>query len=101
MAKFKVVLVTRTAGIPQNIRIETTAASQKVAENNALYLFRKHGHSVFNVSASTFRADLKRFMSMVVTNRPDVVIVVDSDADELWIKAVNLRAFLPRNGNDS
>lgn len=95
MSKFHVVLVARAAGMPHNVRVETTANSQREAENNALYLFRKHGHAVFNVGPQSFKADLKRFNSLIAVNRPQLIQIAEFETDELWVKAINLRAFLP------
>lgn len=92
MAKFFIVLKTRAAGVPYNIRVETTADTQALAENNALYLLRKYGHDVFNVNAKTFAPHLKAFMATVKSNRELAVTHVEENGDE-WVKAINIRAY--------
>lgn len=99
MSKFHVVLAARAAGMPHNVRVETTAASQSEAENNALYLFRKYGQAVFNISPRAFKPDLKKFNSLVATHRPHMVLLIEDEGDERWTKAINLRAFLPQRNN--
>lgn len=99
MSKFRVVLVASVAGMPHNIRVETTATSQREAENNALYLFRKYGHAAFNVNPRSFKPDLQKFNSLVAAHRPQMILLADGDGDELWIKAIDLRAFLSQRNN--
>ncbi len=90
---YNVVLLVAKTGLPHNIKIQTTADSEAVAINNALYMLRKHGHCVFNVPQRVFAPHLRAFNAEVRADRSAAVVLVDEDA-ELWQRALNLRAFL-------
>lgn len=94
MDKFYLVLNTRAAGMPQNVRIETSADTENVACRNALFLLRKHGHDVFNVNKRTFSPSLSKFNDYVTRDRQNAIQSVQPD-DESWHRSVNLRAFIP------
>lgn len=92
--KFHIVLATKLAGVPHNLRIETTAETESKAINNAMYLLRKYGHDVFNVPKRAFKPHLDRFVTARMQRPDEAVLVIQDLEDECWIKSINLRAFV-------
>lgn len=95
MERFLIVLQTKAAGMPYNIRIETSAETDKRAQNNALFLLRKYGQDIFNVNKRAFSPHLLAYLDRVKANREDAIKMVASDTDEMWNRAVNLRDYVP------
>lgn len=91
--KFFLVLQTRLAGVPHNIRLETTADTQQKAINNAMYLLGKYGQDVFNVNSRAFKPHLTRFKQLRASHPEQAILSVD-ESDELWIKSIDLRPYV-------
>lgn len=92
--KYLVIVAMRAIGLPYDLRVETTAASEAQAKANALHLLKHNGHKVFNVTKSTFAADLSKFMTLHRT-RPELsVLLADADTDVVWTRAICLRRYV-------
>jgi len=91
--KHFVVLRTKQAGMPYNIRVETTAPSVQVARNNATYLLRKYGHAVFNVTPQAFKSSYMAFLDILRRDPSSAVTEVEPTSQD-WERSVNLRAFI-------
>src|SRR5690606_34253482 len=91
--KHFVVLKTKLAGMPYNIRVETTADSFAVARNNAMFFLKKYGHAVFHVNPRAFKPSFTAFLDLLHRNPTDAVAQVDTESQE-WERSVNIRAFI-------
>jgi len=94
MAKFHVVLKTKFAGLPHNIRIETSADTEKSAINNALYHLRQHGPAAFNVPSRVFNPHLNKFRDLLRTRREELILNADPMSDD-WTGSLDLRFYIP------
>lgn len=94
MLKFHIVLSVRAVSCPHDLRLETSAVSEKAAINNAVYLLRTYGHVAFNVPKMRFKPHLDRF-NMLYKANPESVVKIISPDDEIWLRCLDLRAYIP------
>jgi len=93
--KFYVVLQTRSIRLPHNLKLETTATTEGIAKNHALYHLRKHGHDAFRVTRRVFAPHLTMLREYLLSDQGHTFVQFVDEDSELWARSLDLRAYLP------
>ena len=93
--KFHVVLQTKKIRLPHNLKLETTAPTEGIAKNHALYHLRKHGHDAFRVTKRVFSPHLAMLRDFLLTDQGHTFVQFVDESSEEWARALDLRAFIP------
>lgn len=89
--KHHILLMMTLVGLPHNLRLETTADTEKKAALNALYHLRSNGHAVYNVPPRVFGAEYKKCKEYMQRNGQAAFVRMIDPSDPLWERARDLR----------